>query len=163
MSKIFISATFKGVKSDHSPAKSDRKPIDDLSDRNEADPKAKSTESAQTRNEVQQSHLWRSFKLWNTDCKVIMPKMKTHQTLWDPQKRCSRWQYPFHRRCTAISPKEKCLQGASLTVPPNFQYQNGKNLISFLGHRIAQSIRSCFMLIFLNLALVGCRSFSFWY
>ena len=103
MSKIFISATFRGVKSDHFPAKSDRKPIDDLSHRDKADPKAKSTESAKTRNEVQQSHLWRSFKLWSTDL-VIIPKMKTHQTTWDPQKRGSRWQYPCRRRCRVTCP-----------------------------------------------------------
>ena len=103
MSKTFISVTFKGVKSDP-PAKSDRKPIDNLSDRNKADPKTKPTESAQTRNEVQQSHLWWSFKLWSTDCKVIMPKMSTHQTPWDPQKRGSRWQYPCCRRCRVTCP-----------------------------------------------------------
>ena len=45
------------------PTKPDGEPINDLSNGNKTDPKAKSAESAKTRNEVQQSHLWRSFKL----------------------------------------------------------------------------------------------------
>ena len=86
------------------PTEPDGKPIENLSKRGKADPKAKSAESAKTRNEVQQSHLWRSFKLWSTDCKVIMQKMKTHRTPWDPQKRGSRWQYPCRRHCRVTCP-----------------------------------------------------------
>ena len=47
------------------PKKPDGEPIDDLSKRDKADPKTKSTEAAKARDEVQPGHLWGSFKLWN--------------------------------------------------------------------------------------------------
>ena len=47
------------------PEKPDREPKYDLSNRDKADPKTKSTEAAKARNEVQPGHLWGSFKLWN--------------------------------------------------------------------------------------------------
>ena len=47
------------------PAKPYGEPIDDLSKRDKADPKTKSTEAAKARDEVQPGHLWGSFKLWN--------------------------------------------------------------------------------------------------
>ena len=46
------------------PAKSDREPIDDLSNGNKADPKTKSTEAAKAGDEVQPSHLWGSLEFW---------------------------------------------------------------------------------------------------
>ena len=47
------------------PKKPDGEPIDDLSKRDKADPKTKSTEAAKARDEVQPGHFWGSFKLWN--------------------------------------------------------------------------------------------------
>ena len=47
------------------PKKPDGEPIDDLSKRDKADSKTKSTEAAKARDEVQPGHLWGSFKLWN--------------------------------------------------------------------------------------------------
>ena len=46
------------------PAKPYGEPIDDLSNRYKADPKTKSAEAAKAGDEVQPSHLWRSFKFW---------------------------------------------------------------------------------------------------
>ena len=46
------------------PAKLNREPIDDLSNRNKADPKTKPTEAAKAGDEVQPSHLWGSLELW---------------------------------------------------------------------------------------------------
>ena len=40
------------------PAKPDREPIEDLSNRDKADPKTKSTEAAKAGDEVQPGHLW---------------------------------------------------------------------------------------------------------
>ena len=47
------------------PAKPYGEPIDDLSKRDKADPKTKSTESAKAGYEVQPSHLRGSLELWN--------------------------------------------------------------------------------------------------
>ena len=44
-------------------AKSDREPVDNLSERHKADSKAKSTKAAKTGDEVQPGHLWQSLKL----------------------------------------------------------------------------------------------------
>ena len=41
-----------------SPTKPDGEPIDDLSKRDKADPKTKSTEAAKAGDEVQPGHLW---------------------------------------------------------------------------------------------------------
>ena len=46
------------------PKKPDGEPIDDLSKRDKADPKTKSTEAAKAGDEVQPSHLWGSLELW---------------------------------------------------------------------------------------------------
>ena len=46
------------------PAKPDREPIYDLSNRDKADPKTKSTEAAKAGDEVQPSHLWGSLEFW---------------------------------------------------------------------------------------------------
>ena len=48
-----------------SATKPDGEPIENLSKRDKADPKTKSTEAAKARDEVQPGHLWGSFKLWN--------------------------------------------------------------------------------------------------
>ena len=48
-----------------SPTKPDGEPIDDLSKRDKADPKTKSTEAAKARDEVQPGHFWGSLELWN--------------------------------------------------------------------------------------------------
>ena len=45
-----------------SPTKPDGEPIDDLSKRDKADPKTKSTESAKAGYEVQPSHFWGSLE-----------------------------------------------------------------------------------------------------
>ena len=45
------------------PAKPYGEPIDDLSKRDQADPKTKSTEAAKAGDEVQPGHLWQSLKL----------------------------------------------------------------------------------------------------
>ena len=47
-----------------SPTKPDGEPIDDLSKRDKADPKTKSTEAAKAGDEVQPSHLWGSLEFW---------------------------------------------------------------------------------------------------
>ena len=47
-----------------SPKKPDGEPIDDLSKRDKADPKTKSTEAAKAGYEVQPSHLWGSLEFW---------------------------------------------------------------------------------------------------
>ena len=54
-----------GLRLSEPPAKPDREPIDDLSNRNKADPKTKSTEAAKARDEVQPGHFWGSLELWN--------------------------------------------------------------------------------------------------
>ena len=46
------------------PAKLYGEPIDDLSKRDKADPKTKSTEAAKAGYEVQPSHLWGSLEFW---------------------------------------------------------------------------------------------------
>ena len=46
------------------PKKPDGEPIDDLSKRDKADPKTKSTEAAKAGDEVQPSHLWGSLEFW---------------------------------------------------------------------------------------------------
>ena len=45
------------------PTEPDGKPIENLSKRYKADPKAKSTEAAKAGDEVQPSHLWQPLKL----------------------------------------------------------------------------------------------------
>ena len=47
-------------------AKPDGEPVENLGDGDKADSEAKSTDAAKARNEVQPSHLWRSFKFCNT-------------------------------------------------------------------------------------------------
>ena len=44
-------------------AKSDREPVDNLSERHKADSKAKSTQATKSGDEVQPGHLWQSLKL----------------------------------------------------------------------------------------------------
>ena len=46
------------------PKKPDGEPIDDLSKRDKADPKTKSTEAAKAGDEVQPSHFWGSLEFW---------------------------------------------------------------------------------------------------
>ena len=46
------------------PAKPYGEPIEDLSNRDKADPKTKSTEAAKAGDEVQPSHLWGSLEFW---------------------------------------------------------------------------------------------------
>ena len=46
------------------PAKPDGEPVENLSKRDTADPKAKSTETAKAGDEVQPSHLWQPLELW---------------------------------------------------------------------------------------------------
>ena len=43
-------------------AQSDSKPVEDLNEGNEAEPKAKSAEATKTGDEVQPSHFWRSLE-----------------------------------------------------------------------------------------------------
>ena len=47
-----------------SPKKPDGEPIDDLSQRDKADSKTKSTEAAKARDEVQPGHFWGSLEFW---------------------------------------------------------------------------------------------------
>ena len=47
------------------PTKPDGEPINDLSNGNKTDPKAKSTESTKARDEVQPSHFWHSLEFCN--------------------------------------------------------------------------------------------------
>ena len=46
------------------PAKPYGEPIDDLSNRDKADPKTKSAETAKAGDEVQPSHFWGSLEFW---------------------------------------------------------------------------------------------------
>ena len=46
------------------PAKPDGEPVENLSKRHKADPKTKSTETAEAGDEVQPSHLWQPLELW---------------------------------------------------------------------------------------------------
>ena len=45
-------------------AKSHREPVENLSKRDKADPKTKSTETSKAGDEVQPSHLWGSLEFW---------------------------------------------------------------------------------------------------
>ena len=62
-------------------AKPDGEPVEDLNDGDEADSKAKSANAAKAGNEVQPSHLWRSFEFWN---KKVLDGME----LWLNTKHC---------------------------------------------------------------------------
>ena len=44
------------------PAKSEREPVENLGDRDEADSKAKSADPSETGDEVQPGHFWGSLK-----------------------------------------------------------------------------------------------------
>ena len=48
------------------PAKSYDEPVENLSKRHKADPEAKSTETAEARDEVQPSHFWQPLEFWET-------------------------------------------------------------------------------------------------
>ena len=48
-------------------AKSDGEPVDYLSHRHKADPKAKSTEAAKAGDEVQPGHLWQPLVFWSNE------------------------------------------------------------------------------------------------
>ena len=60
---LHIKKLTKDLRREKSLAKLDGEPKEDLSHRDKADPKAKSTESSKARDEVQPSHLWRYLKL----------------------------------------------------------------------------------------------------
>ena len=71
-------------------AKPDGEPVEDLNDRDEADSKAKSADAAKAGDEVQPSHLWRSFEFWNKKVSLETCNIATDQTLLISQRRCSR-------------------------------------------------------------------------
>ena len=62
---IFTYQRYFYVLNSELPQKPDREPVENLSKRHKADPKAKSTETAKAGDEVQPSHLWISFEFWN--------------------------------------------------------------------------------------------------
>ena len=49
------------------PAQSDREPVDNLSHRDKADSKAKSTKAAKAGDEVQPGHLWQPLIFWSNE------------------------------------------------------------------------------------------------
>ena len=91
-------------------AEPDGEPVENLSNRHKADTKAKSTEAAKARNEVQPSHLWRPFKFcdktffdgFELKCGIV-----THPIPLSLQRRCSRWQCLCHRRCSTCPPDSR--------------------------------------------------------
>ena len=90
-------------------AKSDREPVHYLSHRHKTDPKAKSTEAAKARNEVQPSHLWWPFKFCNTtfvDGFESQCRSVTHQIPLSLQRRCSQWQCLCHTRYSTRRPDQ---------------------------------------------------------
>ena len=62
---IFTYQRYFYVLSSMLPQKPDREPVENLSKRHKADPKAKSTEAAKARDEVQPGHLWQPLVFWN--------------------------------------------------------------------------------------------------
>ena len=94
----------KDLRREKSLAKLDGEPKEDLSHRDKADPKAKSTESSKARDEVQPSHLRRSLKLWKRCSMVIINS--SHHRRSALRKRYSQWQYPSCRRRNAVPPEK---------------------------------------------------------
>ena len=100
------------------PAKPDGEPVENLSKRDTADPKAKSTETAKAGDEVQPRHLWQPLELWEARYIVGRNRILTHQIQWAPQRRCSQWRCPFHRRCSLFGPDESDRSKMYLTNTP---------------------------------------------
>ena len=87
------------------PQKPDGEPIENLSKRHKADSKTKSTKAAKAGDEVQPSHLWQPLELWETRYIIGRNSIVTHQIQWAPQRRCSQWRCPSHRRCNRSRPE----------------------------------------------------------
>ena len=99
------------------PAKPDREPVENLSKRHKADPKAKSTEAAKAGDEVQPSHLWQPLEFWKKTFHHWFPvgfrRIATHQIQMVLQRRCSQWQYPSRRHCSLVGPNSRLRFGLS--------------------------------------------------
>ena len=88
------------------PQKSYDEPVENLSKRHKADPKAKSTDTAEARYEEQPSHFWQPLEFWETHFIVGRNRIMTHQIRWVPRRRSSQWQCPFCRRCSTPGPSD---------------------------------------------------------
>ena len=99
------------------PAQFDGEPVENLSKRREANPKAKSTETAKAGDEVQPSHLWQPLEFCDTHIAemVLIGWVATHHTLWVPQKRYSQLQCPFRRRCSTLGPDKNPSRDGGMT------------------------------------------------
>ena len=96
-----------------------REPVNNLDERNKTDPKAKSTDATQARDEVQPGHFWRSLEFWNisvisvsvkwyswNSCvKILMIDFISYQMLLNLQRICLRQQCLFRRHCRNLIPE----------------------------------------------------------